>query len=719
MAEFLTHNIAPIMFLSLIVFLLLGYPVAFSLAALGLFYGWVGIELGLLAPTLFQALPERVYGTMANDTLLAIPFFTFMGLILERSGMAEKLLDTVGKLFGPIRGGVAYAVIFVGALLAATTGVVAASVIAMGLISLPIMLRYGYDRRLASGVIAASGTLAQIIPPSLVLIVLADQLGRSVGDMYQGAIIPGLVLTAIYMVYVLVTTTIYPNAAPALPPEARSFGEGAPYDRVMKASVLPLALVIWGMVLLFDPVTGLAYFDRYMPFVTAFIKQQALEEPWVSVVKIGALVLVYYAYVIGLRILPNAVGKLVGVVLFALAALVAFWTVTDIFTKATAGGGFAIGAGALTLAKHWQDFLAIAALMTAGFAFLETPSAPVSAAVRRIVADLLPPLILIFLVLGTIFRGIATPTEGGAMGAAGAIILAVLNRQLDFSLLRQAGESTAKLSAFVLFILVGARVFSLTFYGVNGHIWVEEILKEMPGGMYGFLIIVNALIFFLAFFLDFFELAFIAIPLLVKAAETIFATDPAAIAIAEQMGFSVVNGRVMDVAPFMIWFGILLGVNMQTSFMHPPFGFALFYLRSVAPVKPYVDTVTGKTMAPVTTGQIYWGAVPFVFIQVVMVAIVLMFPKMVMWYNDTGPKIDASKIEIQLQGPLGGGSSGLPGLPGQDGGVPGLGGPPAGLGGPPAGLGGPPPGLGAPPAGLGSPPPGLGAPPAGEAPKPQ
>jgi TRAP-type mannitol/chloroaromatic compound transport system permease large subunit len=627
MTAFLIHNIAPIMFLSLIAFLLLGYPVAFSLAALGLFYGWVGIELGLLSPNLFQALPERVFGVMANDTLLAIPFFTFMGLVLERSGMAEKLLDTVGKLFGPVRGGVAYAVIFVGALLAATTGVVAASVIAMGLISLPIMLRYGYDRRLAAGTIAASGTLAQIIPPSLVLIVLADQLGRSVGDMYLGAIVPGLVLTGFYVLYVLSMTLIYPNSAPALPPEARSFGEGAPYEKVMVASIIPLLIVIWGTVTLFDPSHGIIIVKPFM----AGASEAQLE--WSA---IGVLAVVFFLY----------------------------------------------------------------------YFILRMRNRPVAFAVWRIVADLLPPLVLIFLVLGTIFRGIATPTEGGAMGAAGAVLLAIGNRKLSFDLLRQAGESTAKLSAFVVFILLGARVFSLTFYGVNGHVWVEEILKETPGGMYGFLIIVNILIFFLAFFLDFFELAFIAVPLLVKAAETIFATDPHAIAIAQAMGMNVINGRVADVGPFMIWFGVLLGVNMQTSFMHPPFGFALFYLRSVAASKPYKDTVTGKMMEPVKTSQIYYGAIPYVLIQVVMIGVVMLFPSIVMWYNDTSNKVDPTKFEIKLDGGNLPGGSGLGGTP------EGLGGLPPGLGGgPPPGLGSPPPGLGAPPPDLGSPPPGLGAPP--------
>ncbi|HWI35425.1 MAG TPA: TRAP transporter large permease subunit, partial [Burkholderiales bacterium] len=469
MTQFLIDNMAPIMFGGLVVFLLLGFPVAFALGALGLSFGLIGIQLGLLNEALFQALPERIFGIEANETLLAVPFFTFMGLILERSGMAEDLLDTIGQLFGPIRGGLAYAVVFVGALLAATTGVVAASVISMGLISLPIMLRYGYDRRLATGVIAASGTLAQIIPPSLVLIVLADQLGRSVGDMYAGAIFPGLVLTGLYAIYVLGVSVVNPQAAPALPPEARTL------------------------------------------------------RGW----------------------------KLLGRVIFVL----------------------------------------------------------------------IPPLALIFLVLGTIFIGVATPTEGGAMGATGALALALINRRLSWSLLRQAMNSTAKLTSFVVFILVGATVFTLTFRGVNGDVWIEHLLTSLPGGQIGFLIVVNLLTFFLAFFLDFFELAFIIVPLL----------GP----VAEKLGIDI------------IWFGILLGINMQTSFMHPPFGYALFYLRSVAPSKEYMDKVLKRPLAGVSTGQIYWGAVPFVIIQVIMVAIVITFPGLVTG-NLEQVKIDPSKVQIEI-----------------------------------------------------------------------
>jgi TRAP-type mannitol/chloroaromatic compound transport system permease large subunit len=559
--EFLIHYMAPIMFIALVVLLLLGYPVAFALAANGLVFGLIGIELGLFPPSFLQALPERIFGIMNNDTLLAIPFFTFMGLILERSGMAEDLLDTVGQLFGPVRGGLAYAVVLVGALLAATTGVVAASVIAMGLISLPIMLRYGYDRRLASGVIAASGTLAQIIPPSLVLIIMADQLGRSVGDMYTGAIIPGLVLTGLYLAYIALISVLYPKAAPALPEEARTLGSG----------VLSLFVCLAVSV-------GLAF---------ALIEYLKGEGP-----------------------LDNE----------------SIWVVTAASVMAYV---FALANRALNLGI-------------------------LSRLAQQVIIVLMPPLALIFLVLGTIFLGIATPTEGGAMGAVGALLLAISKRRLSFSLLRQALDSTTKLSAFVLFILIGARVFSLTFYGVNGHKWVEELLLDLPGGQLGFLIVVNILVFLLAFFLDFFELAFIVVPLLAP--------------VADKLGIDL------------IWFGVLLGVNLQTSFMHPPFGFALFYLRSVAPKDPYIDKVTALRMQPVTTAQIYWGAVPFVIIQVIMVGLTIAFPQMVTHYKDTGPQVDPSTIQIQLP-PIGGGQPGFGPAP-----APNFG-PPPGLGGGGAGAG--------------------------------
>jgi len=398
------EGIAPLMFFMLAVFLLTGFPVAFALAANGLLFAFIGIEMGWLTPALLQALPQRLFGIMANQVLLAIPFFTFMGIVLERSGLAEDLLDTIGQLFGPVRGGLAYAVIFVGALLAATTGVVAASVIAMGLISLPIMMRYGYDKRLATGVICASGTLAQIIPPSLVLIVLADVLGVSVGDMYAGALIPSAMLVAMLVLYVLAISIFRPKAAPALPPEARTMRGAALY--------------------------------RHALFV------------------------------------------------------------------------------------------------------------------------MVPPLVLIFLVLGTIFLGIATPTEGGAMGAVGAVVLAMMRGRLSGKVLREALDSSAKLTTFVMFVLIGSTIFALVFRAVDGDLWVEHLFSLVPGGVWGFLLVVNLIVFILGFFIDFFEIAFILLPLLAP--------------VAHKLGIDL------------IWFGVMIGMNLQTSFLTPQFGFALFYLRSVA-----------------------------------------------------------------------------------------------------------------------------------------
>ncbi|MGL4445633.1 MAG: TRAP transporter large permease [Alsobacter sp.] len=588
MTAFIAQNMAPIMFSALVVFLLLGYPVAFALAANGLVFALVGIELGLFRPDFLQALPERVYGVMNNDTLLAIPFFTFMGLILERSGMAEDLLDTIGQLFGTLRGGLAYAVIFVGALLAATTGVVAASVISMGLISLPIMLRYGYDRRLASGVIAASGTLAQIIPPSLVLIVMADQLGRSVGDMYEGAFIPGLVLSCLYAGYVFMVSMIWPKAAPGLPVGDVGFREADGARGVWQL----------GLLVLFSGVVG--YYVIKQTDVRAGADFVVLTMS-VGVV-VSFLCAVFNRVFGGQRVMLTAI--------VTAAFIVGWYVLKEAGWQRTALLSEALAAGAL---------YALAAGLIERF----TGRRIVSKLAEQVTFVLVPPLGLIFLVLGTIFIGVATPTEGGAMGAAGAIILAMIKRRMTFDLTRQAVEATAKLSAFVLFILVGARVFSLTFYGVNGHVWVEHLLTSLPGGQTGFLIVVNIMIFLLAFFLDFFELAFIAIPLIGPAAD--------------KLGIDL------------IWFGVIMAVNMQTSFMHPPFGFALFYLRSVAPREPYKDKVTGLTMQPVTTGQIYWGAVPFVVIQCIMVALVVTFPQMVMHYKSTGVVVDEKKALEQLQ----------------------------------------------------------------------
>ena len=431
--------LAPAMFATMVVFLLVGYPVAFSLAAVGLAFALIGIQAGAFGPQLLQALPERVLGIMSNQTLLAIPFFTFMGVVLERSGIAEEMLETMGQVFASVKGGIAYAVIFVGALLGGPAGVVAATVIAMGLISLPVMLRHGYSPRLSSGVIAASGTLAQIVPPSIVLVVMAEVLGISVGDVYAGALVPSLVLTGLYALYIFLVSLVYPDAVPAIPEAERQ-----PRDRAL--------------------------------------------------------------------------------LLRALKALV-------------------------------------------------------------------PAIVLLFLVIGTIFMGLATPTEAAAMGALGALALAAANRRLDRRVLREAMEQTTILTSFAIFILIGATIFTLVFRGLDGDLWVEHLLTGLPGGQVGFLVFVNVLIFVLSFFLDFFEIAFILLPLL----------GP----VADKLGIDLV------------WFAVLIAVNMQTSFMHPPFGFALFYLRSVAP--PSVRTM-----------DIYLGAIPFIIIQLIMVGLLIAFPGMVL-----------------------------------------------------------------------------------------
>lgn len=599
MAAMFIHYMAPIMFASLVMFLLLGYPVAFSLAANGLLFAFIGIELGLFRPDFLQALPERVYGVMNNETLLAIPFFTFMGLILERSGMAEDLLETIGQLFGSIRGGIAYAVIFVGALLAATTGVVAASVISMGLISLPIMLRYGYDRRVATGVIAASGTLAQIIPPSLVLIVMADQLGRSVGDMYEGAFIPGIVLSILYASYVFLVATFFPQATPGLPLEAQTLREP---ETAKHPIILPLAAISAAATAYFF-VVKLGLFDWTAPVFNKISENPLILHAFWFIILTG----LFFKPFIG--IIRTMTLSLFLVLIGATAIALEIMR----FTEVKAGADYVVLTMSIVVA---MSFVLAVINRISGLKLL-------SKLAEQVVFVMVPPLGLIFLVLGTIFIGVATPTEGGAMGAAGAMILAMMKRRLNFDLTRQAAESTAKLSAFVIFILVGARVFSLTFYGVDGHRWVEELLVSLPGGQTGFLIFVNAFVFVLAFFLDFFELAFIVIPLLGPAAE--------------KLGIDL------------IWFGVILGVNMQTSFMHPPFGFALFYLRSVAPKEAYTDRVNGKRMEPVTTAQIYWGSVPFVIIQVIMVGLVIAFPAMVMHYKGTLSTIDPNKVDIQIQ----------------------------------------------------------------------
>lgn len=457
MMTFFTDNLAPLMFFGLIIFMVIGYPAAFSLAAVGLFFGFIAIEMGAIGPDFLGNLTYQMFSVLSNELLLAIPFFTFMGVILERCGLAEDLLDGFGQLFGGVRGGLSYAVILVGAILGAITGTVAASVIAMGLISLPVMARYGYNIRHATGVIAASGTITQLIPPSLVLIVLADQLGKSPGDMYIGATGASIVQVLLFAGWVLVLSIIKPHYVPALPPEARTL-------------------------------------------------------------------------------------------------------------------------------RGWP-------------------------LLARCARGMIPSLALIFIVLGTIFMGLATPTEAGAMGVVGSMLMAWINRRLTWDLVYQAMTMTMRLTAMVVFILLGARVFSLVFQGVGGSHWIEGMLTSLPGGVVGFLVFVNIFIFVIAFFLDFFEIAFIIIPLLAPAASA--------------LGIDL------------IWFGVMICANMQTSFMHPPFGFALFYLRGIAPKS-------------IKTSDIYMGAIPWLVLQLILVGLLIAFPGMVTYFLDPAVAVDMQDFKIDL-----------------------------------------------------------------------
>ena len=466
------ENFAPIMFAGLVIVMLMGFPVAFSLAALGLYCGFFAIEMGWFPASFMSNLPLNIFGILSNDLLLAIPFFTFMGAILEKCGLAEDMLDSMGQLFGPMRGGLGYSVIIVGFILGAITGTVAGQVIAMALISLPVMIRYGYNMRYATGVLAASGTITQLVPPSLVLVVLADQLGRSVGDMYKGAWGPSILQVLIFALYTFALSLIKPSHVPGVPLEARTLHGWA----------------LWG----------------------------------------------------------------------------------------------------------------------------------------KCLRGIIPSAVLIFAVLGSMGglpgmnTAIATPTEAGAMGCVGALILAAIHKRLDKGLIWGAMVATMRLTAMVAFILIGSRVFSMVFQGVDGAIWVEHLLTGLPGGQVGFLIVVNIFVFFLAFFLDFFEIAFIIVPML----------GP----VADKMGIDL------------IWFGVLLCVNMQTSFMHPPFGFALFYLRGIA------DSLfkEKRIEKQVKSSDIYFGAIPWVIMQLILVAIVIFVPQTVTMFLDKELVVDVDKVVIDL-----------------------------------------------------------------------
>jgi tripartite ATP-independent transporter DctM subunit len=466
------ENFAPFMFGALVLIMLIGFPVAFSLAALGLVSGFYAIEMGWFPASFMANLPLNVFGILSNDLLLAIPFFTFMGAILEKCGLAEDMLDSMGQLFGPVRGGLGYSVIIVGFILGAITGTVAGQVIAMALISMPVMIRYGYNMRYTTGVLAASGTITQLVPPSLVLIVMADQLGRSVGDMYKGAWGPSILQVLIFALYTFMLGLVKPSHVPGVPREARTLDGWALWAKCLRG-IIPSAILIFAVL---GSMGGL-------PFMTV---------------------------------------------------------------------------------------------------------------------------------------AVATPTEAGAMGCVGALVLAAIHGRLTRDLVWQAMDGTMRLTAMVVFILIGSRVFSMVFQGVDGAKWVEHMLTGLPGGQVGFLIVVNVFIFFLAFFLDFFEIAFIILPML----------GP----VANKMGIDLV------------WFGVLLCVNMQTSFMHPPFGFALFYLRGIA------DTLfkEKRIEAPVKSNDIYLGAIPWVVMQVLLVAIVIFVPETVTVFLDKEVKVDLDKVKIEV-----------------------------------------------------------------------
>jgi tripartite ATP-independent transporter DctM subunit len=519
---------APLMFGGLVVFMLIGYPVTFSLAAVGLFFGFISIHLGFFDFILLQALPERVYGILSNDTLLAIPFFTLMGAILERCGLAEDLLDGLGQLFGPVRGGLGYAVIVVGAILGAITGTVAASVIAMGIISLPVMMRYGYDQRFATGVIAASGTITQLIPPSLVLIVLADVLGRSVGDMYAGAWGPSLMQVLLFSLYVLLISFVKPHWVPGIPRESLTL-HGWPLVKKCLWGIVPSLVLI------------------FLVLGTIFL---GLATP----TEAGAM---------------GTVGAIVLAVVhrpeFSRRARIAFW----------------VAAAAISIISVAELFLLKPEKVPEGIVQAST----------AFLATFKTPLFIVFYI-------------GLGLVMFQSIVIAPLR-----GLLAEASRSTMRITAMVIFILIGSTIFTLVFRGVDGDLWIEHLLSGLPGGKVGFLIFVNVFVFFLAFFLDFFEIAFIIVPLLAP--------------VADKLGIDL------------IWFGVLLCVNMQTSFMHPPFGFALFYLRSIAPKE-------------IKSSNIYWGAIPWVVLQVIMVGIVIAWPGLVTSFLDKGNNIDPSKVNIEV-----------------------------------------------------------------------
>ncbi len=510
----------PLMFGGLILFMLIGYPVSFTLSALGLFFGAIGIAEGFFGLGYLQAIPGRIFGNvLSNDLLLAIPFFTFMGAVLEKCGLAEAMLDSMGQLFGPIRGGLGYSVIIVGFILGAITGTVAAQVIAMALISMPVMIRYGYNMRYTTGVLAASGTITQLVPPSLVLIVLADQLGKSVGDMYLGAWGPSVFQILLFALYTFILSLVRPHWVPAVPKESRTLTGWALWKKCLMG-IIPSAVLIF--VVLGTMMLGLA-------------------------------------------------------------------------TPTEAGAMGAVGAIVLAVIHHREFSRGGKRMFAVGL---------IACAVGMAIATLELPAVLFEIAFAIMYAAIVW-------------LCVEAFRILELrQLIKQGYEQTMRITAMVTFILIGSTCFSIVFFGVDGNKWLESLLTSLPGGPWGFLLFINVFIFFLAFFLDFFEIAFIILPMIAPTAQKMLAP-------------------LVGADNAMIWFGVILCVNMQTSFMHPPFGFALFYLRGVAPRE-------------VKSSDIYMGALPWVGLQAIMVALVVAFPTMVTFLLEGPSKIDPTKIKIEV-----------------------------------------------------------------------
>ena len=540
--SWLAQHLIALMLLSLLPLIASGVPVVFALIACGLLFGALGVVLGVLPLHLIAALPIRLEFIIANESLLAIPYFTLMGMLLQRSGLAEDLLATAGEVFGPLRGGLAFSVVLIGALLAATTGVVAASVISMALISLPAMQRCGYDPRIACGTIAASGTLTQIVPPSLVLIVIAEQMQMSLGDLYAGVLIPAALLIALYLLWILAVAIVRPSWVPAVPAALTKNSAGGGHASLFALLVLSAA----------------AGWCLQQAYPTLLASSQRFTRPGADesvIVSIGV--------------------TLASALVLALAERV--------------------------LGLNWLSPLA-----------------------RRVAFVLVPPLLLIFAVLGSVYLGAATPTESGALGAVAALALAAARRRLDVAAFRQALLDTVKLSCVVMILLFGASVFSLSFQALDGTAWVRDLLADLPGGKTGFLAAVMLVVFVLGMFLDFFELAVILLPIV----------GP----IASQLGIHEV------------WFAVLMGINLQTAYLTPPFGFALFYLRGVAPRTDRLDALTGHVQPGISTGQIYWGAAPFIAIQVLVMAWVIAQPGLALGLLEQPRTLDDATVERLIDG---------------------------------------------------------------------